>query len=97
LVLDNEVIASMQRVATDGIVTNIHSGGVPRSNTIDIEDIALKAAKSVKGRLVGVDIIPDMNGRYWVLEVNATPGWAGLQQVAKFDISEQIATALSGK
>jgi RimK family alpha-L-glutamate ligase len=97
LVLDNEVIASMQRVATDGIVTNIHSGGVPRSNTIDIEDIALKAAKSVKGRLVGVDIIPDMNGRYWVLEVNATPGWAGLQQVTKFDISEQIATALSGK
>lgn len=97
LVLDDEVIASMQRVVTDGITANIHSGGIPRSNAIDVEDIALKATRSVKGRLVGVDIIPDLEGNLWVLEVNATPGWAGLQQVTEDDISMRIAASLSSK
>ncbi len=95
LVLDDEVISTMQRVGGEGITTNIHSGGVPRKNTLDVTDLSLKAAKSVKGRLVGVDIIPDMYGKLWVLETNATPGWSGLQQVTDFDISEKIADCLA--
>ncbi|MHA1963165.1 MAG: ATP-grasp domain-containing protein [Candidatus Thorarchaeota archaeon] len=95
LVLDNEVIATMQRVGGEGITTNIHSGGVPRENTLDVTDLSVDAAKSVKGRLVGVDIIPDAAGRLWILEANATPGWAGLQQVTNFDISERIADCLA--
>ncbi len=59
--------------------------------------LAVKSAKSVKGRIVGVDIIPDQNGNLWVLEANATPGWAGLQQVTDFDISQHIADVLSRK
>ncbi len=94
LVLDGEVIATMQRVGGDGITTNIHTGGVPRENTLDVSDLSLKAAKSVKGRLVGVDIIPDVDGNLWVLEANATPGWIGLQQVTDFDISKRIADCL---
>jgi len=95
LVLDGEVIASMKRVATEGIVTNIHSGGIPQPNDHDIDNLALRAARSVKGRVVGVDIIPDQNGEMWVLEVNATPGWTGLQQVTDLDISKRIADGLS--
>ncbi len=91
LVLDDEVIASMQRVGGEGITTNIHSGGIPRSNTLDVTDLSIRAAKSVKGRLVGVDIIPDIDGNLWILETNATPGWTGLQQVTDFDISDRIA------
>ena len=95
LVLDDEVIATMQRVGGEGITTNIHTGGVPRVNTLDVADLSLKAANSVKGRLVGVDIIPDVDGNLWVLEANATPGWTGLQQVTDFDISERIAECLA--
>lgn len=91
LVIDGEVIATMQRVGGEGITTNIHSGGVPRKNTRDVTDLSVRAAKSVKGRLVGVDIIPDLDGELWLLEANATPGWTGLQQVTDFDISERIA------
>ncbi|MFX1579893.1 MAG: RimK family alpha-L-glutamate ligase [Promethearchaeota archaeon] len=91
LVLDDEVIATMQRVGGEGITTNIHSGGVPRTNTIDVTDLSIRAARSVKGRLVGVDIIPNVDGEQWILETNATPGWTGLQQVTKFDISQRIA------
>ncbi|MBE0527152.1 MAG: RimK family alpha-L-glutamate ligase, partial [Candidatus Thorarchaeota archaeon] len=57
--------------------------------------LAINAADSVKGRIVGVDIIPDQSGDLWVLEANATPGWTGLQQVTDFDISAYIADALS--
>lgn len=94
LVLEDEVIATMQRVGVDGVLNNIHAGGRPRKNDIDIEELALRAATSVKGKLVGVDLIPDNQGKIWVLEVNATPGWTGLQRVTDFDIAERIATTI---
>ncbi|UCE09556.1 MAG: RimK family alpha-L-glutamate ligase [Candidatus Thorarchaeota archaeon] len=94
LVIDGKVEASMQRVATKGIVTNVHSGGKPRPNDIDVDDLAVRAANSVKGRIVGVDVIPDKNGELWLLEVNATPGWFGIQEVTEFDIAIRIAEAL---
>jgi tetrahydromethanopterin:alpha-L-glutamate ligase len=94
LVVNDEVIGTMQRVATQGIVTNIHSGGIARKNDIDVEDVARAAAKAMSGDLVGVDIIPDMNGNLWVLEVNATPGWMGLQSVTDIDITDHISNWL---
>ena len=87
----------MKRVGGEGITNNIHSGGIPQKNDIDVTDLAVKAAESVKGRLVGVDIIPDKNGNLWVLEANATPGWTGLQQVTDFEIAEHIADIISRK
>jgi RimK family alpha-L-glutamate ligase len=95
LVLEKEVIATMQRVGGEGITNNIHSGGLPRKNTEDVNELSLRVAESVKGTLVGVDIIPDCAHNLWVLEANATPGWTGLQQVTDFDISMRIADVLS--
>jgi RimK family alpha-L-glutamate ligase len=94
-VLDGEVVATMQRVSDGGLVTNLHSGGTPRLNDIDVSDLALRAAESVKGRMVGVDIIPDRSGDMWVLEVNATPGWTGLQRVTGVNIAKKVAEAVS--
>ena len=95
LVIDGQVVSSMKRIGGEGITNNIHCGGIPEKNDIDVTDLAVRAAESVKGRIVGVDIIPDQNGDLWVLEANATPGWTGLQQVTDFDISAFIADALS--
>ncbi|MGY5876461.1 MAG: RimK family alpha-L-glutamate ligase [Candidatus Thorarchaeota archaeon] len=95
LVLDGEVIGTMQRVGGTGIVTNIHAGATPQLNDIDVNDLALQTAKAVDGRLVGVDIISDMEDKLWVLEANATPGWTGLQSVTDTDLTQIIATALS--
>ncbi|NHJ13824.1 MAG: RimK family alpha-L-glutamate ligase [Candidatus Thorarchaeota archaeon] len=94
-VLDNEVIGTMQRHGHDGIITNIHSGGTPRPNDIDVTDIAVQAARSVKGRMVGVDIIPDMSGDLWVLEVNATPGWSGLEKATGSNVAAMVADVIS--
>ncbi len=93
LVLDGEVISTMQRVGGEGILHNIHAGGTPKKNNIDVDDLAIRAASSVKGRIVGVDLIPDNNGNIWVIEVNATPGWTGLQKVTEFDIAEKIVSS----
>jgi len=95
LVVDGEVISSMKRVGGEGITNNIHTGGIPQKNDIDVTDLALRTAESVKGYIVGVDIIPDQKGNLWVLEANATPGWTGLQQVTDFNISAYIADAIS--
>jgi len=97
LVVDGDVIATMQRVGGEGITKNVHAGGIPRPNDLDVTELAVRAAKSVRGRMVGVDIIPDVSGELWVLEANATPGWSGLQQVTDFDISERIASAFCRK
>ncbi len=94
-VLDGEVIATMQRVSNEGFVTNLHAGGTPRPNDIDVTEIAIDAANSVRGRIVGVDIIPDLGGNLWVLEVNATPGWTGLQNVTGLDIPSIVADVVS--
>ena len=94
LVVEDRVIGTMQRVATQGIVTNIHAGGIARENDIDVNIVAVEAAKAVNGNLAGVDIIPDISGKFWVLEVNATPGWAGLQTVSQIDITDAIASWL---
>lgn len=95
LVVKGRVIASMQRVGGDGITNNIHKGGIPMKNNIDVTELSQKVADSVHGEIVGVDIIPDTEGNLWVLEANATPGWNGLQQVTDFDISMQIADLIS--
>ncbi len=93
-VLDDEVIATMQRVSKSGFVTNLHAGGRARPNDIDVTDLATKAARSVKGRMVGVDLLPDRDGNLWVLEVNATPGWTGLQKVTGIDIAKLVAESI---
>jgi RimK family alpha-L-glutamate ligase len=95
LVLDGDVISSMKRISMNGFVSNIHAGGKPEPNDIDVTEIAIKAANSVNGRLVGVDILPDTKGKFWLLEVNATPGWSGLQKVTEFDITSIIAKSIA--
>ena len=94
LVVDGEMISSMQRVSRRGFLTNIHAGGVPRVNDIDVNELAIQAAESTGGRIVGVDILPDQEGDLLVLEVNATPGWNGLQRVTGFNIAQRIAETL---
>jgi len=97
LVVKGEVVATMQRVSSEGFLTNIHAGGIPRKNDIDVEELSIKAARSVKGTLVGVDIIPDGEGNLYVLEVNATPGWMGLQKITDIDLTRIIADKISQK
>jgi glutathione synthase/RimK-type ligase-like ATP-grasp enzyme len=53
--------------------------------------MAEAAAKAVGADLAGVDIIRDVNGQLYVLEVNSMPSWQGLQSVSATDLGQEIA------
>ncbi len=93
-VINGRVVGTMQRVSAGGPATNMRQGGTPRPNNVDVIDIARRAAAVLGGRIVGVDIIPDSDGNLYVLEVNATPGWTGLQSVVETNIPAEIAIAI---
>ena len=61
---------------------------------VDVEatpDGLRRAAAAVGANVAGVDILPTDDGPV-VLEVNAVPGWQGLQAVTEIDLANEIAT-----
>lgn len=96
LVLGDKVLAAMQRQATkEEIRANIHMGGIGTAYKLDenTEQIALKAAKSVKAEICGVDILKNKT-KTAVIEVNTSPGIRGITEATKMDIADEIAKFL---
>lgn len=89
-VIDGEVIASMKRVS-DNWKTNISSGGKakPYEPSDEIKEVSLRAAEKLELDYTGIDIILYGNDSY-VIELNSTPGWEGLQSVTDIDITERL-------
>jgi RimK family alpha-L-glutamate ligase len=83
-VLGYNVLASETRKAPSGAwKTNVAQGGIPiplKKLDPEIEDLAIRAAKTLECEIAGVDIVQTKEGSY-VLEVNSQPGWSGLQSV----------------
>ena len=89
-VVDNQVIASMRRVA-QGWKTNYSQGAKPAPAKIskEFEELAVKSAKAVGCKVAGVDILEGPEGPR-IVDVNSQPGWKGLQVVTKVNIAEEI-------
>jgi ribosomal protein S6--L-glutamate ligase len=90
IVLDGEILGTMKReVISDGdFRSNVSLGA--ESSTMELTEIekkdAIKAAKAVDGRLVGVDFIPAKNREKeqpYILEVNSMPGFGGIEKLKK--------------
>jgi ribosomal protein S6--L-glutamate ligase len=84
---------SISRQARDGCYrTNVSLGGtaVPHELTEQQREIAVLAAKAVDGCVVGVDLLPAKDGKLFVLEVNAVPGWKGVASSLSIDIAKQF-------
>lgn len=92
LVLGEEAVAGMYRVS-DTWKTNIHAGARMEAITLteELKDLAVKASKTVKTEIAGVDIIETANGLQ-VLEVNSIPGFTALQKVTDINLAERIIT-----
>jgi ribosomal protein S6--L-glutamate ligase len=69
--------------------TNVSRGA--RAEPFDIDDetleIARRAAKSIGAPMAGVDLLPGRDGKLYVLEVNAVPGWKALSKALDIDIA----------
>lgn len=92
-VLGDRVIASMKREVIDNdFRSNVHLGGKTAiyKPTKEIQELAVKAAKAVNCKWAGVDIMFDSKGKPYVLEVNASPGTDGIEELTKKDIVKEV-------
>lgn len=88
-VVDDKVIASMQRIAPAGdFRANIHRGGAATEIKITAEErrIAIQSAKVMGLKVAGVDIIRSASGPK-VLEINSSPGLEGIESTTGLDIA----------
>ena len=89
-IIGGEVVASMRRVS-ENWKTNISIGGKaqPYEPSEKIKEIALKAAQKLGLEYTGVDVMVSGNNVY-IIELNSTPGWEGLQSVTETDITKKL-------
>ncbi|MFX0207001.1 MAG: RimK family alpha-L-glutamate ligase [Candidatus Hodarchaeota archaeon] len=96
LIVGEEQISVYKRVFNQSGLANLHRGGKPIPCDIDIGDLALRAAKSVGGGIVGVDLIHSPEGLV-ITEINSCPGWKGEPSLQRVDVSNVIAKYLVEK
>ncbi len=91
-VLGGRVLAAMRRYANDGWRTNVAQGG--RAEAVNIGDVearlALAAATAVATEVAGVDLLSGPDGEWYVLEVNAVPGWRALAPTCNVDVAAAV-------
>ena len=89
-VIGDHVVASMRRIA-ENWKTNVSLGAkpVPLNLSVELESLAVKAAKVIGCKVTGVDIIEGPEGPL-LIELNSQPGWRGLQSVTKTSIADEI-------
>jgi RimK family alpha-L-glutamate ligase len=90
LVLGGRVLGGMRRFAKHGFRTNVSQDGhAERHAPTDREaGLALQAAAVTGTVFAGVDILYDREGRPYVIEVNAVPGWKAFARVNDMDVAQ---------
>ncbi|MCI0379463.1 MAG: RimK family alpha-L-glutamate ligase [Gemmataceae bacterium] len=91
-VLGDRIIAAMRRQARADWRTNVAQGGKTTAVALthEEESLALAAAVSVGAPIAGVDLLPRPEGGYFVLEVNAVPGWRALRKTTGVDVAAEV-------
>ena len=95
-VLGGRVLTAMRRHARNGWRTNVAQGGCAEAISLDAteEKLALAAAAAVGVQAAGIDLLPGPDGGYFVLEVNAVPGWRALAKTTGTDIAMELIRSL---
>ena len=90
IVVGDKIVAAIYRYSAENEWrTNVSRGGKAQLAPItnELEDIALKAAKSVGGGILGVDLMEDEKRGLLVHEVNNTVEFRGASNVSESDIA----------
>jgi ribosomal protein S6--L-glutamate ligase len=92
MVMGEMVLASIYREATLGQwKTNVAQGAAVQSISLspELQEMAIKAAKTFGLLYAGVDILESNQGAF-VLEVNSSPSWQGLQRASGIRIADKL-------
>jgi RimK family alpha-L-glutamate ligase len=97
LVLGGRVLTGMRRVADGDWRTNVAQGGTAEKVKVkpEQEELALRAARALGAAVAGVDLLPGPEGEWYVVEVNAVPGWRALSAVTGVDVAAEIVRFLA--
>ena len=98
-VIDNKVVAAIERTAAPGeFRANIHQGGTASLVRITPAErrLATRSAKAFGLRVAGVDIIRSERGPL-LLEVNSSPGLEGVETATGKDIAGAMIAAIERK
>ncbi|MGB1586677.1 MAG: ATP-grasp domain-containing protein, partial [Thermoplasmatota archaeon] len=91
-VVGDRVVAAMRREAPMGeFRSNIHRGGIGRSVRLSEDDEAtvIEASQAIGLHVAGVDYLESHNGPK-IIEVNASPGFQGLERATNVDIAAAV-------
>src|SRR5262249_710077 len=82
-VLGGQVLAAMLRRSNGGWRTNVAQGGTAEEVELSpaVAEFALRAAAGLGAPMAGVDLLLGKDGEWYVLEVNAVPGWRALAPI----------------
>jgi RimK family alpha-L-glutamate ligase len=88
-VLGGRVLTAMRRHSHGDWRTNVAQGGTGEVVHLGAEEerLALRAASALGAFVAGVDLMPGPEGAWYVLEVNAVPGWRALAPVTGVDVA----------
>ncbi len=91
LVIGDRVLGYKRRNPDDWR-TNVSRGArtEPLKVTARLRDMALAAARATGVSVAGVDVLPAEDGRLFVLEVNAVPGWQAAAKILEMDIASEV-------
>ncbi len=98
-VIDNKVVATIERTAAPGeFRANLHLGGSASVVKISAKErkLALDAAKTLGLKVAGVDIIRSAKGPL-LLEVNSSPGLEGIESATGKDIAGMVISSIEKK
>jgi ribosomal protein S6--L-glutamate ligase len=72
--------------------TNVSRGATaePLELTDELVETAHRAARAIGAPIAGVDLLPDLDGKLYAIEVNAVPGWKALQRATGVDIASEV-------
>ena len=93
LIIGGEVAGAMALQPREGdFRANFHLSGesYPKDLSCDLARIAVKAVAAVGLDIGGVDLLLDKKGRAYVIEVNYSPGFKGLEAATGMDIAGKI-------
>ncbi len=91
-VLAGRVVAAMRRRGGRDWRTNVAQGARAEAAALgEMETaLALRAADVVGVEAGGVDLLPGRDGKVYVLEVNAVPGWRALAPATGVDVAKLL-------
>lgn len=99
ILLIGEKHFAVKRINSTDWRTNASRGAtcVAHQPTEQQLDLARRSAQIVGATIVGVDLLSALDGRDFVVEVNAVPGWKATAKALEVDIAREVIAWLRGQ